>query len=104
MVSFFVAAGSSVFVPFLGIGEKVTPSSPYCTITNKNMRLAQILTSIQLLNNMAIFVAIAIKLMPPNNEEEPARTKIVALRRLLRGQHLPELSRTLWWDGQRYII
>ncbi|KAK7031284.1 hypothetical protein VNI00_013537 [Paramarasmius palmivorus] len=107
MASFFVATAASILMPFLGVGSKATtPRSPYCTVTNKNTRFAQILISAELVNRSIIFFAIAIKLMPPKDERNPvvAQAKILALRRMLRGDHLPELSRALWWYGQRYIM
>ncbi|EEB99850.1 hypothetical protein MPER_00363, partial [Moniliophthora perniciosa FA553] len=104
---FLIVMGCSTLAPFTATGHKVGPTNSYCTITKEDVRLGAGLLVIPLVNNIAIFVAITIKFMPANAEESDASdgdTTISKIRRLLRGKHLPGLSRTLWQDGQKYIL
>ncbi|KAK7031282.1 hypothetical protein VNI00_013535 [Paramarasmius palmivorus] len=102
---FLIVTGFSALIPLASVGGRVGPESAYCTVTKKNTRLALAITTVAVINNLAIFVAIAIKLMPPRDEEEARdQTRMSRFRRLLQGKHLPALSRALWQEGQKYIL
>ncbi|ESK90833.1 hypothetical protein Moror_16539 [Moniliophthora roreri MCA 2997] len=102
---FLVVMGCSMLAPFTGTGHKVGPTNPYCTITQEDVRLGAGLLMIPLVNNIAIFVAITIKFMPASPETAASDGDTISkIRRLLQGKHLPGLSRTLWQDGQKYIL
>ncbi|ESK95758.1 hypothetical protein Moror_12487 [Moniliophthora roreri MCA 2997] len=105
-LSFLAIMCSSTMIPYTGIGAKIGPTNPYCTVVNRNTHLGAALLMTLLINNIAVFVAISIKLMPAGDEgieaHQPANTS--RAWRLLRGNHLPRLSRTLWQDGQKYVL
>ena len=103
-VSFLVVMGIAATIPLTVVGERVSAASPFCTMSQKTPVILQVLSIIPLANNAAIFTAIAMKLMPLKEEEAHERARIVRFRRLLWGNHLPDLSRTFWWDLQRYIL
>ncbi|KAK7031283.1 hypothetical protein VNI00_013536 [Paramarasmius palmivorus] len=109
-ISFFLVTGMSLTSVVLGVGENIALSGgavTYCNATEEesDVSLAQASLAVWLGNNIAIFLAVAIRLMPNKDEgEASAWYKFTNFRVLLRGEHLPELSRALWWDCQKYIV
>ncbi|KAI3601018.1 hypothetical protein WG66_014886 [Moniliophthora roreri] len=101
---FLVVMGCSTLIPFTGIGEKVGPINPFCTIAKKDIRLVAAMLTIPLVNNIAIFIAVSVKLMPEEETENYSRDVMSKVQRFLRGKHLPGLSKTLFQDGQKYIL
>uniref|UniRef100_A0A0W0FPT4 Uncharacterized protein n=1 Tax=Moniliophthora roreri TaxID=221103 RepID=A0A0W0FPT4_MONRR len=107
LVLLLIVAASSALIPFSFTGFPAGPTNPYCT-ASVNMQLSEALIVIPLINEVFTFIAISYKLVPPRfEEEEPAqKCLILDLRKwaFWRGKDLPMLSRTLWQDGQIYIL
>ncbi|ESK85524.1 hypothetical protein Moror_10086 [Moniliophthora roreri MCA 2997] len=103
-VAFLAVMGLSTLSPFVGSGQSAGPQNPYCTTTKSNIQLGVALLIVPLVNNIAVFVAITIKLLPKEETATSHRDTMSRIRRFLRGKHLPGLSRTLWQDGQKYLL
>ncbi|KAI3618170.1 hypothetical protein WG66_005699 [Moniliophthora roreri] len=111
LVLFLIVVASSALIPFTGTGSPAGPTNSYCTVSEStNMQLSAVLIIIPLINKIFIFLAISYKLVPPRFEEgESAHWQkwlVLDLRTwaFWRGKDLPMLSRTLWQDGQIYIL
>uniref|UniRef100_A0A0W0F198 DUF6533 domain-containing protein n=1 Tax=Moniliophthora roreri TaxID=221103 RepID=A0A0W0F198_MONRR len=108
-IFFLIVVASSVSAPFSGAGFPADPTSPYCTAL-VNTPLSEALIVIPLINKISIFFAISCKLVPPRFKEEESvhwqKCLVLDLRTwaFWRGKDLPMLSRTLWQDGQIYIL
>ncbi|KAK7033655.1 hypothetical protein VNI00_012655 [Paramarasmius palmivorus] len=109
VIGFFVAllitVGSTTLIPFAGEAYQIGPANPFCT-ARMNPALAQVMLLVPLPNQLAIFFAISWRLLPRHILEESSseRTFPSKLKVVFRGKHLPALSKTLFIDGQRYIL
>ena len=105
VISFLVVIGSAAVPLYLAVGRTASFTSPYCIITYENKWLFQVVTLTMVMHRLTVFWAIGKKLLPPISEEGPqSLTKAMKIRRILEGRHLPEFSRTLWRDGQKYSL
>ncbi|ESK90828.1 hypothetical protein Moror_16534 [Moniliophthora roreri MCA 2997] len=106
-VSFLVVTGCSTLIPFAGAGYRIGPSNPYCT-ANMNARLAEAMLLIPLLNHIAVFIAISVRLSQLNSIKDfgssPRKGLVFQVKAFWRGKHLPLLSKTVLQDGQIYIL
>jgi hypothetical protein len=72
-----------------------------------NAALAEAMLIIPLVNHLAVFFAISYRLAPRDETgpgEKRDRTLLYKVTALFRGKRLRGLTRTLFIDGQRYIL
>ncbi|KAK7051041.1 hypothetical protein VNI00_005153 [Paramarasmius palmivorus] len=109
-LSFFLIVGICATQIFYGVIEEDALSrSIHCNCTTPPGRpdtmTIQAAILLWLSNNIAVFVAIAVRLVPDHSRGDVHEWKKLAIiRYTLRGDHLPEFSRTLWLGFQRYTL
>ncbi|KAJ8075689.1 hypothetical protein PM082_021319 [Marasmius tenuissimus] len=116
LASFFIVTTSSALVPLTASGANI-PGTDYCIIADVNAPLATTLLLIPLINHILVFLAISYRLLGLTTLGDQDRTwrrrRMSAAFSQARkfkfwsvgfGRHLPLLSRTVFRDGQIYIL
>ncbi|KAI3608166.1 hypothetical protein WG66_006534 [Moniliophthora roreri] len=104
-ISVLITVGCSFLIPFVGEGFQISPENRYCT-ARFNPALAEAMLVIPLLNHIAVFFAISFGLIPAQIREESSSKRgfLSKMKVFFRPKNLPSISKTLFVDGQRYIL